>query len=748
MKMTRNRVFRARGGLRAAALVVGLASSAFGVEYDIANDVVAETVGADVREYLTRRTATGTFTLDGLAPRTIHVGETVFAKTNGLSAVEMKDEEWVVRSVGADIVLNGRGRGLTLAAVHFLEDDCGIRFWSEYEEDVPTGDLVLRSLDRRGRPAFPRRDVYTTPKTRPNMDRFAAMTRLNGRGSVKYGPVFAYGSGGSCHTFARYLPAEKHFKAHPEWFSFSREAGRRVPSEICLTNPEVRGHFKQRLRSLILADRSRCAAAGTPPPVIYDVSQNDTRNHCECPACAAVVGEKGASGLLLDFVNDVAGSVRDEFPDVRVMTFAYLWSAEPPKDGTRAADNVIVRFCNTKSNLAGSVRDADNDWLVQTLAAWKPHADALAVWDYPITYSKGTMGFPVPGEFGFADLLRTYRDFGVVSVYFEHEDQHKSDMWELKYRLETKLMENPDDDAEAIIADFMDRYYGAAGRHVLAARRRLWEARKARGGFVSWIPASDAFDYIGADDLAVCTALFGAAEEAVRGDTVRLARVRRARLGLDLLALSRERLAGRPDSPRARQSLSCLTNDWVNWIGRYEDPSGEWKLVEKAMTVGVAPPPQFRNRRFVDFPTPALRRPSAERGGDATTDPTSAVGYAYRLSYDFARDPKVALPFAAGMTDMQSKRTIVSRSFERPIGPGWNWYCVGRGRPTAKTRLWVTRTWSIFVHGSRYCEIWDKDWEMWVSAKFTGPVFGQPSDDGMSRVWIDRVVLVEPETED
>ena len=116
--------------MKAALLVFGLALSAFGVEYDIAGDAVAKTVGWDVREYLTRRTATGTFTVGGLAPTTVHVGDTDFTKAKGLGSETLKDEEWVIRSFGGDIVLNGRGRGLTLAAVHFLDDDCGVRWWS------------------------------------------------------------------------------------------------------------------------------------------------------------------------------------------------------------------------------------------------------------------------------------------------------------------------------------------------------------------------------------------------------------------------------------------------------------------------------------------------------------------------------------------------------------------------------------------------------------------------------------------
>lgn len=723
---------------------IAFAGLSRGLAYDVAADAVAQTVAKEVKTYLGRRTRAGAFTVVGVEPKTVHVGETAFAVANGLSAAQMKEEEWVIRSIGADLVLNGKGRGLTLAMVHFLDDECGIRWWSEYEEHVPSGDLRLPALDRRGRPAFARRDVYTTPKGRPKEGRFAALSLLNGRGDGRYGAILRFGSGGACHTFENYLPPSKHFKEHPEWYSLDKSTGRRAPIQVCLTHPDVRAAFKRRLRANIEKDRARWAKLGEEPPRVYDISQMDRQTYCECPACAAVIAKKGCSGLMLDFVNDIAGSVRADYPDVRVMTFAYLWTVEPPKDGTRAADNVIVRFCNTRSNLAGSVRDADNPWLLGMLKGWNAHAENLAVWDYSITYAKGSKGFPVPGEFGLKDLFRAYRDHGVVSVFMEHEDQHKSDLWELKYRLETKLMDDPDADADRLIADFMDEYYGAAGKKVLAYRRRLWESRIARKGFVSWIPSGNAFDFIDEADLVACEKLLDEAEALVAGDATRVARVRRARVGFDRLVVYRDRVAGQADSPRSQKALGRLNGDWMKWISRYPDRTGEWKELEKLMTVGVPPPERFRGREIVDFPTPMMKNPK-EHGGGMVADPTSPVGFAMRIPWDDAKPAGLELPFAAGLYDYVAKRGIVSATFEKPLGEGWHWYHVGRGRPSADTRIWVTRTWWIYVHGKRFCEIWDRDWDVWVSAKFTGPKYGFPSADGKSAVWVDRVVLAGPQ---
>ena len=731
-------------GLRFLAWSMSLAAvfSAEALTYDIADGAVAETVGRDVRDYLCRRTAGGEFTVDGHIPTVVHVGDTAFARERGLGAETLQDEEWVIRSFGGDIVLNGRGRGLTLAAVHFLDDECGVRWWSEYEEYVPKGDLKLPALNRRGKPAFPVRNVYSTPKQLPNAVAFQARTLLNGRGDENYGPIVRYGSGGACHTFARYLPHEKYFKTHPDWFMFSKAKGCRRHTQVCESNPEVREHFKRRLRANIEADRA--AWAGRPGvPCIYDISQNDNLEYCECPDCAAAIEKKGCSGLLLDFVNDIASSVSNDYPDVRVTTLAYQWSARPPKDDTKAAENVILRFCDTMSSLAGSIRDEENQWLLTQLREWNAHAKHLAVWGYAINYGRRSRGFPIPGEFGFADRFKAYRDHGVVSIYIEHENQHLSDMWELKYRLETKLMDDPDADADRIISDFMHEYYGAAGDNVLAYRRLLWEARRRKGSYIRWIPQTDAFDFVTEDVLAAAERLFDEAEEMVKGDSTLLARVRHARLGIDLLAICRERLAGKAETPRTRAARARADSDWTKWMNRYPRGDGEWKNLARVENLGVPPPEKFNGRAVFDFPAFMLRGRGGS-GAKLVRDSTTPVGYSLKLSWEYRHDEDMALPFDIGMHLFTSKRSLCAKSFDRPLGEGWQWYHLGRGRVTNDVRIWVTRGWGIFLPCMYYSELWGKDLDVWISAKLTGPKYGMASCDGTSDIWVDRIVLAEP----
>ena len=190
--------------------------------------------------------------------------------------------------------------------------------------------LALRRLDMSGRPAFRLRDIYRAFND-SNLSIFAVHKRLNGKGGLgsyfgpEYGGAIRYGSPNHCHTFDLYIPNAEYFKEHPEWFSYDAREGRRVSGvfgQLCLTNPELREEMKRRLKGFIEADIRKFKKIGLEPPSLYDISENDNWNYCACTNCVAAKERWNMSGLMLDFVNDIASSVKDQYPHVLIM----LWS--------------------------------------------------------------------------------------------------------------------------------------------------------------------------------------------------------------------------------------------------------------------------------------------------------------------------------------------------------------------------------------------------------------------------------------
>ena len=211
-----------------------------------------------------------------------------------------------------------------------------------------------------------------------------------------------------------YLPFEKHGKEHPEWYALvggERKGGQNV-AQMCLTCPGLTDEFLRRLDEFIGKGEANAAAKGVPAPRIYDISMNDNMRFCECTNCATATAKYGHSGRQLNFINAIANKAAAKHPDLLFSTFAYYHSEPAPSNGVRAADNVVVKLCNTRQNMAASIFDKDNRFMHDQVLEWNKFAKNLFVWDYGITYGKGK-GYPFPNEPYIFGKFRFYADNGV-----------------------------------------------------------------------------------------------------------------------------------------------------------------------------------------------------------------------------------------------------------------------------------------------------------------------------------------------
>ncbi|MBQ7651136.1 MAG: hypothetical protein IJS15_09265, partial [Victivallales bacterium] len=62
----------------------------------------------ELTEYLAKRIK-GRVEIGGKSPVTFHVGDTALAKANNLLSSQLEDEQWVVKSVGDNVIVNGGG---------------------------------------------------------------------------------------------------------------------------------------------------------------------------------------------------------------------------------------------------------------------------------------------------------------------------------------------------------------------------------------------------------------------------------------------------------------------------------------------------------------------------------------------------------------------------------------------------------------------------------------------------------------
>ena len=323
----------------------------------------------------------------------IYVGATRVAAA--VAPATWKPDEVLVNRVSAGLVVTGHPtRGPLYAADVFLEKCMGVRWWTSTEATYPqTKGFALPEVDYRHAPPFAFRETYF-------LDAFDADFKVHMKGNVSSLSRFMLsplqfvpkekggdsrfhlykGRNSAYHSFFEVLPPDKHFAAHPDWYSLVD--GKRVAKQLCLTNPEMeKAYVDETLRQL----------REDPEADIIQVSQNDGPGVCECSVCRAVEDEEGGAHAapLLRFVNRVAEAVEREFPRVTVDTFAYRYTRQAPTK-TRPRRNVTVRLCDIECSFASPLvaRVGKNAAFVRDLEAWRKVAEGrLYVWDYVANFT-------------------------------------------------------------------------------------------------------------------------------------------------------------------------------------------------------------------------------------------------------------------------------------------------------------------------------------------------------------------------
>ena len=415
----------------------------------------------------------------------------------------------VATSTGNLYVASGGGRGAVHGVVHLLEKYFGCRRYSPTAERFPRlDDLTLGCTFEVGNPANEVRVVHGEFALDPD---YRDWSRIHHHADL-------YGRGYYVHTLDKLVPWQAWFAAHPEYFALVN--GKRVIDQPCLTRPEVFDLAVAKLRAEMAAQPDRTA---------WSVSQNDNPTYCQCPECLKVIEEEGSpAGPVIRFVNRVAAL----FPDRTISTLAYQYSRPAPRRA-RPAPNVEVMLCTIELDRSRPIADAPSSAsFVRDIEDWSRICGNLYLWDYTVNFSHSVS--PFPNLHVLAPNIRFFNAHGVRKHFQQANTGPGHEMSELKSYLLARLLWNPETDAEAVMDEFLEGYYGPAApflrRYIDALRQAL--ARSGAKLDIYEPPAAHADGYLSAADVAACDALFDRAEAAVSRDPVLLRRVRTARLPL------------------------------------------------------------------------------------------------------------------------------------------------------------------------------------------------------------------------
>ncbi len=701
--------------------------------------------------------------------RGIYVGWTKFAAREGIETATLGEEEWVIRTAGENLILaGGRPRGTLYAVYEFLEQQVGCHWLARDTEIVPSRPtLEVPKPNVQAKPYIWMRDIYMTYHTMmPTADMARRHSEFLLRNKHSVANHQLYGSPGTCHTFFQYVNARDWFDTHPEYFSLV--GGKRLPAtggngpgQLCLTHPDVRRIVVERLREFVQRDREKAAQAGIPPPRIYDISQNDAgAAECQCENCQAIAKREGSeSGPMIDFINAIADSIKDEYPDILLQTFAYNRTEPPPKT-LKPRDNVIVRWCDVYSvvDLVRPLNHPSNAKNYGEILAWGKIAPHLAIWDYWISY--GLYRFPTPYCMiqCIGPDMKLFADMHAETMFCESEEDHEpgENFTALKYWLGYKMMVNPYQPVEPLIQTFMAGYFGAAAPRMDEYLKYLQARIDKDAEFLLVRNAPHRLKYLDLDFFRTAERLFDAAEALVEPGSLEVLHVQQERLIVDgaLLYLW-------PWLDRRLAADQAMPFDHETVIRRYET---NWRAQFKAFfsekAQAVREPKIARLAalfRDPKLPEPFQKLPPRDVADfnwltfspytpgrqNFVEDAEAAGGMAAAFVAD--SDDAHKQPLTFGVT---GGATVTLAPEEVPQDGNYHVFKIGRIRVKKGTAVWAQASRRMGVHVDRLFvpgaeDPSVNDWDAYISLKVKGPDYVNGSTDS-NGLWMDRVILARP----
>ncbi len=712
----------------------------------------------------------------------IFVGINAIEGNGGIEIGKLKSEEWYVRSIPEGLLLMGEGPTGTLYAVyHYLEDVCGVRWWTPWDEYVPkVKTLKLNNLNLHGVPSFKIREIYATyghdggcfdSHMRLNSDEYQPI-------SSRYGGFRAFGPPYFCHTFKFYIPPKQYFKSHPEWFSMigGKRIGPPVISQLCLTNQELRKKLLERLLQFIAEGEANAKKSHTKPPFIYDISQNDNKRYCQCPKCKAFADREGQSGLMIDCINELANAIKADHPDIYLNTFAYEYTEKPPKT-IKPVSNVIITLCDTLSNAAEPITSERNSQFYKKLKKWSQIAPNLRVWDYATTFVTAAQGLPFPSADTYANDLKLFKEHNVKYIFCQLGNPIIADARDYKIWMLAKYMENVNLPFDELAKKFTDGYYGRAGILFRKYRQCLRNSQNAKHAFIGMNPSVRAFTFLNCATLQSCQKIFEQGKSVLRGDETLLARWRFAFLSMHrAICIRRKSLMvewyrkhkSMKNFPfDIKKTIDCIRQTWTEEANRRLQGSmlkDSLARMEKELTKYATPisiksiiPPD----KFANVPIDSVFYYTADdtlRWLNIVTivkDENALSGKACCLTFPNKGGAnhclkKYHFPLAWGIyspSDQSYPYRGIITAKDVP-GPGYHWYKLGCSSITSDSYMYFFWSWLIKLNINDAFDARNPKakFDIWARMKFTGPAFPKGEAGESNAIFLDCVVLVKKQS--
>lgn len=404
-------------------------------------------------------------------------------------------------------------RGLENAVYSFLEKYAGVRHYAHDAIVIPTrSTFIVPEMDWLDAPAFAFRVPYYYEATFQNYIDFHKLSASPKDTDKPSWPV-SNEWGLWVHTLHTLLPPDKWFNAKPEYYALRN--GIRTPDQVCLSNPEVLEIVYQNLKEQIEAN---------PSAKYWSVSQMDNFNYCQCDQCRATDSVEGSpSGTMLRFVNQLAA----RFPDKVISTLAYQYTRKAPAV-TKPLPNVNIMLCTIECNRNVPIEaDTSIGSFYHDLKSWSALTNNILIWDYVINFSHLLAPFPNFKVLG--PNLRLFDHYGAAMMFEQGlRGTRGGEFSELRCYVLSKLLWNPYLDADSLVNDFVNGYYGKqAAPYIMEYITRMEDELDKSGKALTLYepPFTHSTGYLSPGNLKEYFRIFNNALAACKEDSVASHRV-------------------------------------------------------------------------------------------------------------------------------------------------------------------------------------------------------------------------------
>ena len=444
---------------------------------------------------------------------------------------KFKPDEIMLKTIGKNILLvaGARPRGTLYAVYELLEKEFGVRFLSPDHEIVPKySHLTIKEIDCRYAPQFVYREGHSETLCKNSI--WSVKLRLNGCRFRKHIPLEWGGfyQMGLDHSLTRtYVNAKKWFKQKPEWFAFRKKENARVDKQLCLSDPEV---IAQLIKD-VLAEQKQM-----PERRFIGIGAADNNRYCQCEKCLKAYRKYGTTGATMWLAaNELAKTVRKEYPRTQIVYMAY-WSTERPPENLKIEPNisVVLAVLDRNHGLPPSATPRYGIYLKKYNELTK---NKVYIWDYYANFSNFILPTPQLNIIGPA--FRMYEKNHVNGVFVQLPFGTLADFPDYRNYLTAKLAWNPELDSKKLMREYFEAHYGKAAAPMLAYVELLDNARDRQQG--TWIGcyAKTTAHWLTAADILKADALFKQALALTASNPENHNRVRALEAGIMLVKILR-----------------------------------------------------------------------------------------------------------------------------------------------------------------------------------------------------------------